>query len=1196
MATRAKVMCPFFVVSTNMNKARTVHETCRLRGKIDRRLTDKVEVTAPIAVYCVILLTLFSSAVSVLAQEEPVTGPAFNQSRQSDDSAFRLKAPPEVPDEAAQQSKTPLANSEVQLDGAATGGAPGAAAPGNSLETTASPLQMPSTAPVNANILPAATSSPSATTSSPLLSPHSEHNEVPSSSANLAKLISAGGHAVPHEIVLPNGLRVVLLEEHSFPVVSCLAWYRVGSRNETPGVTGLSHLVEHLLFQNIGNFKKNEFGATIVANGGQFNGFTSEDFTAFYSTVAPSKLDLVLHGEAERMRGAKFARGDVQVEINNLLREFDQESREPIGALNREVHAVAFQQHPYRNPPGGWRNDTEHLTYEDARAFYERFYYPDNAALILVGDFKREIALPLVKKYFLGLPKAPAPIPPMRVVERMPPFEKRVTMRFPVKRESLVVAYSAPQISDPDAPAMAVLEKLLNGSISGRLRKQLVDTRVCGAAQSVFEIKRDPSLFLLNLNASGGTPLQKVLDSCDSLIGQLRSQLVGEPELTRARKQAEFEFFNESDGPYRAGFHLGYFETLMNWQVAYTWPDKIRSVTAVDVQRAARRYLVSDTRVVGQLVSTTPSSPPSSTKTTAPAAMEPSGKTIFKRAAPPEAALLSPSQNSLKSCKKFPNLRLAAYKQLDSTLAPLLAEADKRSDNDHLAPSKRGGGSITPISERGLSDAAQGVTTKSGQAMPSQPSVIRSTATPTQSKVLSGDKSELARSLAAGQLTYQTLPNGLAVIIIESHLNPVVQIMGSIKAGSVYEPSDKRGLSALTAQAMSCGGSRTNRQQLISEQDDIGLPPKAMIKFDSALEEIKFQTRCLSRDLFSQLTRMSGCLREARLQDTDVEKAKSDLLLSMTQGEDVVSAKVERALLRSLIPASSPYYPVDPTERAKSIATLKASDVKDFYNNHVAPNLTAVIIAGDVEPKQVLSYLERLLSGWSTKNNVAKPPILATDRHGSKSSLPLKGNNQSLVCLGRLIGTQTEDREDKTWSDLLIADCALTNHPIFSRINQRLENEPELAANFRAEALKAHVQPLSEAIIWSLYLPLDANSSSSSIASIQNELKHYGKAGLTVQELTEAKRYLLGSIPVSRMSNLETLSNFYLEGLVQRKELEPFARASVAIRLASLDSVNKFIFGGFKPDQAAVVVAGSRQLIKQVHPVHPEPPDVPDAQ
>jgi zinc protease len=1285
--------------------------------------------------------------------------------------------------------------------------------PGSTLVPTAPAIPDSGAARTPSSVLPL--TSPAGTVS-PLLTPvtpsslHGDQSTTVTPISQQAKPqpVNANGILLPQELVLPNGLRVVLLEEHSFPVVSCLVWYRVGSRNEVPGLTGVSHLVEHLLFQNIGNFKKNEFGASIVANGGQFNGFTSEDFTAFYSTVAPSRLDLVLHGEAERMRNAKFVHADVQPEVNSLLREFDEEARDPITSLNREVHAIAFQQHPYRNPPGGWRSDTERLTYEDARAFYDRFFYPDNASLILVGDFKKEMALPLVKKYFLTLPKSAFPIPPMRVVERMRPYERRVTMKYGGKKESLVVAYPAPAIADADAPAVTVLEKLLNAQISGRLRKQLVDTRVCSSAQGVFEIKRDPSLFIMTLNASAGTPLPKVLDASDAIISQLRSQLITDPELSRARKQAEFEFFNETDGPYLDGFHLGYFETLMNWQTAFSWPEKIRSVNAVDIQRVARLYLSNDSRVVGQLVSTA-AVPPAGTKPAAPGGNNQTDRPTVQKNGPTEAVRPDPNTMGPVAIKRFPKLRLAAYKPNDASLEPLeIAESEnsadqastsetsktssqsaaarsvvetskktsekvsskstsetgkKTSEKSSTKPGaetskktsgklsgtstsettkkssektgikssaetgKKAGEKVTAktdaetskkgsektssksaadtskrtadagsksTSEKGKksdekvgsktaaekgkttdekassktttekgkttdekgsskSTAEKGKTTdekassktateKGKTSAPNQTPPVKTTtgtaatnpaqkpgastqnlnaqqksaasqttkATPpgqttqssvtaprmvepvTQAKPVIGTpaksttliRSEPLRPTTFGSVSYRALPNGLEVVIIESHLNPVVQVVGCVRAGSVFESPDKRGLAGLTGLAMSYG--KTNRQQAISDQDDMGLPPKAMIKFDVGLEEINFQTRCLSKDFPTQLTRLVACLREPHFQDADIEKAKSDLLAGISQSEDSVSTKVERALLRSVMPSSSLYYPVDPTEKAKSISTLKPSDVKDYYSSHVTPNLTALVIAGDVQTKQVLALLDHLSAGWNAKKDLVKPPVLTTERHGSKSSLPLKDSTQSLVCLGRLIGA--EESSDKTWSDLLIADCALTNHPIFSRINQRLESEPNLAAGFRAEALKAHLQPLSEAIIWSLYLPVDTNSASSSVASIQNELKHYSKAGITVQELTEAKRYLLGSIPVNRMANLETLSKFYLEGLLQRREPEPFAKVAAAIRAASLDSVNKFIMSGFKPDQAALVVAGNRQLIKQVHPAHPE--------
>ncbi len=239
----------------------------------------------------------------------------------------------------------------------------------------------------------------------------------------------------PQHFVLANGLQVVLLEEHSFPLVSCMVWYKVGSRNDEQGQTGLSHLVEHLLFKNIGAFKKNELGATIVRHGGQFNGFTSEDFTAFYSTLPPGQIELALRGEAERMRQARFTQADVKAEIGKLLKEVAKEEKDPLAVLTREVHEAAFPKHPYRNPPSGLPGDIEHLTWEEAHRFYDKFYYPNNATLVLAGDFHSPAVISLIKKHFAALPKSPVPFLDMRVKEHRLATESRVIVKTTGKKD-----------------------------------------------------------------------------------------------------------------------------------------------------------------------------------------------------------------------------------------------------------------------------------------------------------------------------------------------------------------------------------------------------------------------------------------------------------------------------------------------------------------------------------------------------------------------------------------------------------------------------------------------------------------------------------------------------------------------------------------------------------------------------------------
>ncbi len=305
-------------------------------------------------------------------------------------------------------------------------------------------------------------------------------------------------------------------------------------------------------------------------------------------------------------------------------------------------------------------------------------------------------------------------------------------------------------------------------------------------------------------------------------------------------------------------------------------------------------------------------------------------------------------------------------------------------------------------------------------------------------------------------------------------------------------------------------------------------------------------------------------------------------------------------MLRSLIATGSPYCPLDPNEIANSINELKATDIRDFHDASIMPNTTTLVLVGDVDAKQVFALAETVFSDWTNRNNALQRPLLVVSgRQASKSALIVKEGQQNVVCLGRIIGGNQEskptDRDKQEWSDLLIADCVLSNHPIFSRINQRFDCEPTLVTNFTADQLKSRLKPLSNMVVWSLSIPLIDSSelkpSADAILAIQNELKRFGKSGITVHELNEAKHYLSGAVPITLMSNLQQLSESTLDQFVAYGELNSFAHVSRELASTSLDAVNKFITLSFKPESSCLVVAGTRQLIRQTHnsSTHPLP-------
>lgn len=1074
-----------------------------------------------------------------------------------------------------------------------------------------------------------------------------------------AAQVKVKGPPTPKEYSLPNGLRIILVEEHSLPVVSCLVWYKVGARNERPGGTGLSHMVEHMAFDEVGTFRKGELGATIVRNGGQFNGFTSDDFTAFFETVHPAKLDLALKIEAMRMRSVRFTKAAVQAEVANLKREFEEEKNDPAAMLASEVRCVSFLHHPYGSPTRGWLPDVEGLTAEDAKGFYDRFYVPNNATLVLVGDFNSANALASVKKYFAALPRSATPVPTIRAKEPEQRAERRVMMKYPGKTELLQVSYHAPSIAEQDSAPMAVLEKLLNASISGRLKTKLMEPKICSGANSQFELKHDPGLITITATPAAGQTLQKALDAIDGLVAQLRSQPISDAELRRAKNQAEYACFSERDGPYRTGFYIGYFDSISSWKNAYAWPERLRTVSSADILRVARLHLVPENRVVGFLSSSTapkpapqqPSTPPSkqaAPKTPqadthidknhghTPISFETSKQTLvgYKKddsATSPEAILLaqkpagtkapapgkkadsakssdakkseSAKSSDPKDAKKADTKKADAKKADSKTTVSKTSEAkkpeagkpadSKKTDTAKAADPKKT--DAAKAAEAKKLDAAKASETKKTEpakataatpgSKPSTPSAATNmparSAPPTQAKT-GVPRPPVGSSLHTGHYTRKVLRNGLTVIAFESRLCPIVQITGAIRAGEAYEPTAKPGLAMVLANALNYGTQHATRSQLQSVQEDLGLPPQAMLKFEPGVEQITFQTRCLAKDMVQQLGIVAESLASPALADADMEKAKQDAIAGLRRSDETVAARVNRALMRSLLATNSPHFPSDPSQKAKVIESLKQADIKDYYTSTVSPSSTMIVIAGDFDGDQAIKSAESIFENWQSNTRLAaEPTLVPSPRRSLKVSVPTKDRSQTMVCIGKLVKTSPSDRD---FCNLAIADCALTNHPIFSRLVQRDTDEAVLATSLSTEDINSRFQSIGGLTSWSLIVPTEPEAVAREVNTINTELKAFVAKGMTPVEIQEVKRYLSGVICVRYMPNLSTAAKSVLDAALERAEGDFVGELLLKIANADSESINRFIRNVFRPDQSTLVVAGDKQAIKQVQP------------
>ena len=968
----------------------------------------------------------------------------------------------------------------------------------------------------------------------------------------LDRPITPGKPNQPQQYSLPNGLRIILLEDHSLPVVSSMVWYKVGARNEQPGLTGLSHIVEHLLFQTVGQYRKGELGATIVRNGGQFNGFTSDDFTSFYETMPPAKIDLALKIESERMKAATFSQADLNEEIARVKTELDESAKDPSNNLAREVRSAAFIQHPYRNPAEGWRQDLDSLTAKDAKEFYERYFRPNNATLVLVGDFKSQPTLISIGKLFGTIAKGVGAASNVRISEGPQVAERRVVVRAQSKKDEVQIAYHAPAFSDPDSVAMYVLEKLLNAPMSGRIKTKLLDSKLCGFGKSAFEIKKEPGLFTIDLTAPPGAGPQKVLEAWDLVASQLRTTPVSDSELVRARNQAEFAVISERDGAYKAGFQLGYCETMQSWLKGWTSVDRIRAVNSADILRVCKRYLNPDARVVGFLVSQ------GAKPATAPTG-QPQQKNAPPTKAPPNAANPANPLPKMPISTTFGGTAKWGYKEDSKSLVWPAASQERQ--ELLLAQSTGGESSGTPAKVTPTSTSSGGASTST------RPAAIKSIEVKPTTPV------EKAPPPAA-LVQKKVLKNGVTVLLIESHLAPIIQISGAIRAGDVFEPANKKGISSLLVQLLNDGPAKLSRHEIQQQQEDIGLTQSSMLKFDNSIETINLQSRCLSKDVFRQMQLIGSCLKGLSFEEADCEKAKSDFFASAKSTEDTTPVRVNRALLRSVMAPGSSYYPSDPKEKVHAANALKAADLKDFASQHLTPDSTVIVVAGDITPDLAFMQIERALDGWSNaaSRHGTLPQATENARKILKVSLPdsdIKG--KTLLTVGRLMPSQSEKKD---YADLLIADCALSNHPIFSRLAQRLTTDPSLENNLVFEDMESRYVPLSNMVSWSMTVPVDPRLVQKTSLAIQTELKRFAKSGITAEELAEVKRYLASSLPVRMMPSCTEAAKHVLTEYLQDSESNIPWQLISRIRSSDLTTINNFIKNEFKPDQSILIVAG----------------------
>ena len=424
---------------------------------------------------------------------------------------------------------------------------------------------------------------------------------------------SATGASHVHEEILDNGLRVLVQELHTAPLASLWCWYRVGSKDEVTGLTGVSHWVEHMNFKGTKNIPRDQVKGIIERFGGYWNGYTWIDQTAYMETAARDALDRMLFIESERMANCLYDPADCESERTVIISELHGGENDPDTQLENELTAVAFRAHPYRHPTIGWLSDLQSMTRDDLYAYYRRFYVPNNATLVVVGDVDTADVMRQVVHHFGG-------IAPGEVGRRRPTKEPAQSgeRRVVVSREGTTgyvkLGYHAPAVDEADFFPMLVLDTVLTGAKglniwssfgslppqrSARLYRALINSGLASSVMGGLAPTAEPFLYTISMTATQGTALARLEEAARVELDRVRRDGVTEAEVVKARRQLRGRLVFENDGITNVGHQLGYFETIASWRLCGALQDQINAVTADQVHAAASTRLKASNLTVG---------------------------------------------------------------------------------------------------------------------------------------------------------------------------------------------------------------------------------------------------------------------------------------------------------------------------------------------------------------------------------------------------------------------------------------------------------------------------------------------------------------------------------------------------------------------------------------------------------------------
>jgi len=919
-----------------------------------------------------------------------------------------------------------------------------------------------------------------------------------------------------------NGLRVLSRPNEGLPVATVMVTYDVGSRNETRGVTGATHILEHMMFRGTERYnaqRGNSYSRQMERVGARTNASTFYDRTNYFANVPAEHVDLALDLEADRMRNLRLREKDLANEMTVVLNEYQRRENNPVQTLFKEVFGAAFLAHPYNHPVIGWRSDIEAITAERLETFYDRFYRPDNAVVTLIGGFEPGRALRSVREHFGPIEAPPAPIPEVTTEEPEQRGERRTVVRRAGQRGAVVVAHKTPAGVHEDWAALRVLAQILGADQSGRLYRALEDTGKAAATFTFAPRLQDPALFFVGAYLTSKANHEEVESILLEELRKIAETGVGADELKRAKSVMAAETVYGRDGPYAIASEINEAIAAGDWTHYVTLPEAAQDVAAKDVQQAARRYFTSKRRTTGWFV-------PVQRSEAAGAAGGLGGPLFFRE---PSAGVRIGAHTGPDGA-----VGRVASRTAEATGAPVGPPGGGPAE---AAPAS--GGSSGPedtASERGAESAA-------------------------------GNAGEAADDASASRVDFSSAMQtadvaGVRVIAIDMPVKRMVSFVGSFAAGSAFNPEGRRHTASLTAAMLDQGTEERGRFEIGERLDAMG----AKIGFSAGAHSLSFSGRFLKRDAAPVMGLLAEQLRVPAFDPKVFQTVKTRFEAGLMRKKDDPDYRSSATLSRMLYPEGHPNRTAPFEKLVASLKEAEVASLKQFHEAHYGPRSMVLVFAGDIDFAQLKAAVAEGFEGWDggVDHRTSFPHPKPAQSAARAVRIPDKTSVS--VRFGQTTGLR---RADPAYIPFSVGNFVLGGSS-----NARLMTEVREERGLTYDARSAHGGDIFSDGNWSVSASFSPDLLERGVGETREVLRSWAKDGVTEDEVSQAKETMTGSYLVG-LSTTSAVAR-QVHRFVQRGFEPGFVDAYPReLDKATAQAVNEAIDEAIEPEKIARVAAGS---------------------